>query len=412
MTRLRVRWTAHAAAYVVMGALFLVVGARTHTASLVVLGGILLLLITWDALRLQVRPPQVTMEVLPLRVPEDGSIHVRLQGHGVRPNHQLHVPLSPGLRLGDGSNVWHPGTHGDAHHTFRLQAPVRGPHPVGPATVRNWSPTRLWARDQVVSQENTVEVVPRSEDVKQFGILSKVVKPMQGRFTVNRPGQGFDFFTLRQYHSGDTMRDVNWKASARSDEDLIVNQRQMETHSEMLILLDARVVSGVGAIGRTPLDRGCRAALGLFADAVAARDTARFFAYGDELHELPPGHSDRVTGLETLLARLGAKGAVPLSMVWEKARTDMKSRGPIIIISSLEADASAPAVVADMMGRGHPITVLSPTPTGMVWDSDKDRQRAREAILDAIRDRGVVVVDWSPDRPIMAERPTVQGVVA
>lgn len=412
MKNLRVRWTAHAAAYVALGAFFLVVGARTRTAPLVVLGGILLLLVTWDALRLQVRPPRVTMEVRPRRVPEDGTVGVRLQGHDLRPHHQLHVPLSNALLLSDGSNVWHPGTRGTAEHRFHVTAPVRGPQHVGPATVRNWSPVRLWARDQAVSREDGVEVVPRAQDIKQFGLLSKVVKPMQGRFTVNRPGQGFDFFTLRQYHSGDTMRDVNWKASARKDDELIVNQRQMETHSELLILLDARVVSGVGPIGQTPLDRGCRVALGLFADAVASRDTVRFLAYGDGLTELPPGRGDRVTTLETVLARLGAAGTVSLEAAWQKTKSDMKSHGPVVVVSSVEADGTAPRAVADMLGRGHPVTLLSPRPTGMVWDSDRERRRARDQILEAVRDRGAVVVDWTPGAPVVAEKPTVQGVAA
>lgn len=405
-----VQWTAHAATYSVLGLAFLIVGALVDAALLVVLGGVLALVVAWDALRLQMRIPAVTMLVEPRRVPEEGRVHVQVQGHGLDDRHQVHVPLSPGVHLGQGSNVWTPD--GGTEYAFVLDAKVRGPQRVGPATIRNWSPTRLWVRDHVLDQESTVEVVPRAEAVKHFGLFSRVVKPMQGRFTVNRPGTGFDFFTLRQYQTGDTMRDVNWKASARKDEDLIVNQRQMETHSEILILLDARVVSGVGPAGRTPLDRACRVALGLYADAVASRDTVRFLAYGDGMTQLPPGTTDRVVSMENLLARLGAGGEVSALEAWQQARTDMKSHGPVIVLSSAEGDVSLRDAVADMAGRGHPVTLFSPSPTGQAWSDASDRQASRAKILDAVRDVGAVVVDWQPSQAVMAEKPTVAGAIA
>ncbi len=405
-----VQWTAHAATYSVMGLVFLIVGAIVDAALLVVLGGVLALVVAWDALRLQMRIPSVTMLVEPRRVPEEGRVHVQLQGHGLDDRHQVHVPLSPGVHLSQGSNVWTP--HDGMEYAFVLDAKVRGPQRVGPATIRNWSPTRLWVRDHVLDQESIVEVVPRAEAVKKFGLFSRVVKPMQGRFTVNRPGTGFDFFTLRHYQTGDTMRDVNWKASARKDEELIVNQRQMETHSEILILLDARVVSGVGPAGRTPLDRACRVALGLYADAVASRDTVRFLFYGDGLTQLPPGTTDRVVSMENLLARVGAAGEASAMEAWQDIRTDMKSHGPVIILSSGEGDSSLRGAVADMAGRGHPVTLFSPAPTGAAWEVDVPRRESRKAILDAVRDVGAVVVDWQHNQAVMAEKPTAVGAIA
>lgn len=405
----RIQWTAHAAAYTILGPVLLAVGARLGSVPLVALAGVLLLLVTWDAVRLQVGPPDVVAEVHGRRVPEGGKVVVRLSGRRLRNQHQIHVPLAPGLRLSAGSNLWHPEGEHEATHEFTLEAAVRGPQAIGPVTVRMWSAARLWSRDLILVPKDIVDVVPRAEDVSEFGILSKVVKPMSGRFTVNRPGQGFDFFTLRHYHPGDTMRAVNWKASARKDDDLIVNQRQMETHSELLILLDARAVSGVGPIGQTPLDRGCRVALGLFVEAVSQRDTVRFLAYGDGIVTLPPGRSDRVTALETVLAHLGAKGNVPLMEAWGVARKDMKSPGPVVVISSTEADGSSAAAMADMAGRGHPVTLLSPRPIGTDWESDRVRHESRDHQMQAVRDRGAMVVDWIVSTPVHAEKPVLRG---
>lgn len=409
MGRPRLQWTPQAAAFAAGGIAMLVAGAMLGAAWLALLGGTLLLQVGLEALRVGARPPVLRLDPVTRRVPEESALRVHLEGEGLGPHQQLHVPLSTGLRLEAGeSNLWHP-TGPAGEHTFHAVAKARGPQQIGPVTVRHWSPLRLWAQDNTLPLEAKVEVVPRAAPVKRFGLLSRVVKPMQGRFQVNRPGQGFDFFTLRGYTPGDTMRSVNWKASARR-EDLIVNQRQLETHSEILILLDARTLMGVGPVGSTPLDRACRAALGLFEDAVSSRDTVRFVVYGDGLTELPQG-GDRLQALEGLLARLPARGTTPCQPAWDQARRKMKSHGPVILLTSAELDFELPQVASDIVARGHPLTVLSPTPLGPDWEAAAPRREARAHILEGLRHRGAVVVDWDAgQKEAVAEKPSVRQV--
>ncbi|HUR64532.1 MAG TPA: DUF58 domain-containing protein [Candidatus Thermoplasmatota archaeon] len=407
----RLAWVPQALAYVLAGFGLTVAGALLHTLLPVALGGMLLLGVALEALLVAHRAPTATLAVSPTRLPEGQEADATVTLHGSPGDQQVRVRLDPTLELVAGTNLFGELKGRDPSTSFRVRAPVRGPRAIGPVEVRSWSPSRLWTRELALGQAQALEVIPRRADIKRFAILSKSVKPREGRFSVNRPGQGFDFFTLRGYSAGDTMRNVNWKASARH-EDLIVNQRQRETLTDLTLLLDARLLSGVGPRGDTPLDRACRVALGLFEQGIRSRDQVRLVAYGSKVEKLAHG-PDRIVACEALLAGLEAGGTVGLRAAWSDVRGDIRSPGPVIVLSSLEGEPDAAEAVADMMGRHHPVTVFSPTPSGPTWDAPASarRRQAREETLRRLSSLGATVVDWKPGTAVEAHAPGIAGAL-
>ena len=393
----RLAWTPRAWAYAGSSVAALVAGALEGRLYLTSLAAAVLFLLAVEAVLVGRRLPALALEVHPLRTKEAQPCSVDVRCTASAPDAQFKVALDPVFDLAGGSNL---GTL--EARSFQVSSRVRGPHAVGPLDVRIWSPLRLWAREHQVGQGVSVEVVPSAEDVKRFGLLSRTLKPLSGRFQVNRPGQGFDFFALRQYASGDTMRDVNWKASARQEE-LVVNQRQRETFSEIVVLVDARLVSAAGVPGTTPLDRSCRVALGLHMQANRSRDSIHIVAYGERVARLAKTAS--VHDCETLLARLPSRGASTLADAWADVRREVRGTGPVIVLSSLEADPMATRAMAEMRAQGHPVTVFSPCPAGPTWSSSRVRQRAREEALEAASALGAVVVDWQVGQGVEAQKP-------
>lgn len=397
--RWHLAWTRQASLYAVAGLALAVAGAWAGRLLPAAFGGTLLLVVAVESALASGRMPHVALQVGASRVPEGQAVPVAVECSRAGRDTQLQVRLDPAVAVPEGSNVV-----GGGSSRFLARFDLRGPRAVGPVRVRLWSPTRLWAREAETGGAHTVEVLPSAMDAKRVGLLSRTLKPVAGRFQVNRPGQGFDFFALRGYAPGDTLRDVNWKASARQ-EDLVVNQRQRETLTEMTILVDARLVAGAGIPGQSPLDRSCRVALGLYAQAARARDVIHLAAYGDDLDRLQRNAS--VHDCESLLARLDARGRMTLDVAWRELSRDVRGTGPILVLSSLEADATAGHAFADMRARGHPVTLLSPQPQGPAWDSAAaaGRREDRERRLASARAVGVVVVDWKPGSPIEADKP-------
>lgn len=388
------RLTGHAIRLLLLSLAMGLAGIVYQAPALVLISGVAPVALLLDAAFVVAARPNAALAVSPQRLEEGQSAKVEVTAKRLRPGQQIQVPLAAPLALTQGTNVV---SRPKGPVVFEVTTNVRGAHEIGPPAIRTWGPVRLWATEDHVGAAVTVEVMPRPQDASAISLRSRVVTPVQGRFQVNRPGQGFDFFTLREYRSGDTMRSVNWKATARRDDDLIVNQRQIETHGELTILLDARAVTGLGLAGQTPLDFGCRAALGLFADALGQRDTVHFVAYGREAAELPNLRQDRLSRMEEMLARLEASGNTSSATAWAHIRRRVRSSsGPVVLITTAEADATLAETVRTIVSRGHALTIVSPTPEDTALDPTmtKRRARARAATISRLRDLGASVVDW------------------
>ncbi|HEX2066788.1 MAG TPA: DUF4350 domain-containing protein, partial [Candidatus Thermoplasmatota archaeon] len=202
--------------------------------------------------------------------------------------------LPPEFALTAGSNWVAVSVQRDspAHVQYTFTPSLRGPHRVGPLSARTMDPLGLRAAESVAGPAATVLVAPRQESVRRIPFSTRVPTVTLGPHNVNRAGDGSEFHALRDYEQGDSLRSVNWKASARAG-GLIVNQRVHESMTRLTLLLDARAISGVGPAASTPLADGCRAALSIAAGALRVRDRIRFVAYGDGLTEIPEAPGSR-----------------------------------------------------------------------------------------------------------------------
>ena len=97
---------------------------------------------------------------------------------------------------------------GRANLHYEVQAPLLGVYEVGPTDLRLEDPFGLFFEERAVAPPDTLWVLPRKEDLRKAALLSHLPLPLMGEHQVNRPGDGFDFFALREYVPGDTMRAI------------------------------------------------------------------------------------------------------------------------------------------------------------------------------------------------------------
>ncbi|GGL68891.1 DUF58 domain-containing protein [Halocalculus aciditolerans] len=90
----------------------------------------------------------------------------------------------------------------------------RGEHTVGPTLVTASDPLGLWTRSFSVRNEGTVLVQPRVHRLHETASL------LAGYVGLTDERGQFD--SLREYRAGDSLRDVNWRVSAKRDGDLVV----------------------------------------------------------------------------------------------------------------------------------------------------------------------------------------------
>jgi uncharacterized protein (DUF58 family) len=101
--------------------------------------------------------------------------------------------------------------------TYDLAFLRRGEHTLGPTTVRIRDVFGLFQRTVTVDTTTTVVVYPELYSLGESGQLSKLL----ARATTS---DREEFDALREYAPGDSLRDVDWKATAKRPEELMVTE--------------------------------------------------------------------------------------------------------------------------------------------------------------------------------------------
>jgi len=121
---------------------------------------------------------------------------------------------------------------------YQVRPTARGPRAFGPVQVRVSTPLGLLARTLKLPAPFSVKVFPNFAAVARYALFATDQRlSMLGILKRPRRGEGMDFHQLREYREGDTLKQVDWKASARSRK-LISREYQDERDQQVVFLLD------------------------------------------------------------------------------------------------------------------------------------------------------------------------------
>lgn len=124
----------------------------------------------------------------------------------------------------------------DAH--YEITAIERGKLSFPTLQMRVLSPQKLWWHDRKLALLSEVKVYPNFAAVAQYALLA-VDNHLShlGIMKKRRRGEGQDFHQLREYREGDSLRQIDWKASARMRKP-ISREYQDERDQEIIFMLD------------------------------------------------------------------------------------------------------------------------------------------------------------------------------
>ncbi len=121
---------------------------------------------------------------------------------------------------------------------YHLYPALRGLFHFGSIDIRITSVLQLWEFREQAGSGQTVKVYPNFKPVLDSKILTMEQQlASMGAHVVQRRGQGLDFHQLREFQQGDTLKQVDWRASARQAK-LIAREYQSEKDQDVIFLLD------------------------------------------------------------------------------------------------------------------------------------------------------------------------------
>lgn len=162
----------------------------------------------------------------------------------------------------------------------------RGEVAIPPPTVRVLGPWALAWAQRTIGPGTTLRVLPQARFQGEEGLfLREVLELRAGPHARKRLGLSQELHALREYHPGDDIRRIHWKATARLRRP-IVTETTWEQHQHLVILLDAgRPMAALA--GEVPkLDRALAALLALLRVAVAHRDHVTLVLFSREIRKI------------------------------------------------------------------------------------------------------------------------------
>ena len=205
-------------------------------------GGLLLAIAARDAFSLYRRPPLAVERHIAPALPLGVWRTVRLRVINSDPEPATltlfdHYP-TPAAEVADLPQRITVAAGGWVDVHYRLRPLVRGAWTFAPAQVLLESPHRLWQRDDRLGEPVMVRIVP------DFAVIAQAIRltvdrreALLGIHRRRRRGEGQTFLQLREYRIGDSLRQMDWKATARTRK-LIARDYQDERNQTVLFLLD------------------------------------------------------------------------------------------------------------------------------------------------------------------------------
>jgi uncharacterized protein (DUF58 family) len=127
----------------------------------------------------------------------------------------------------------------------------------------------------------TVTVRPQQPRAVHVGAGGDPTSAAFGEHAGEQQTSGIEPETVREYMPGDPLRQIDWKATARSDQ-LYVRTFTERIEHETAVFIDHRAAMATGSPGETKLAYAQQVALALFERAEADGDPLGLYAVGDD----------------------------------------------------------------------------------------------------------------------------------
>ena len=349
-------WVAFGAGVLVWAAARIAGSADLYmlAAGLVALPFLAALFVRWSRVRFEVRRQLSAPRVFPgMRI----RVDLTVTNHGRTTSSFLLLEDTVPPALGRSARLVVSGIPPRNEQTvsYMLVPRTRGRYRIGPMTIFLNDPfglARARLETEVVSDlvvfPEVEPLEPRQLSMQGAGAGETAVRVLQR--------SAADFYTMREYVTGDDLRRIHWPSVARTGE-LMIRQDEATRRSAGTLFLDNRSAA-LGSHGSPAFERAVSAAASI---GVALSRT------GFALHLATSESNLTPVAEEQLLERLAAVTATRARTVTDalnRLRSTAVTDSALGLVSGIPSGAEVPAILRAGTGFGRRVAVLVYPPTG------------------------------------------------
>ncbi len=303
---------------------------------------------------------------------------------------------------------------------YRIRPQQRGATQFAGVHLLLYSPWRFWKHYRYVKLNTPIRVYPNFATITKYALFAAENRLGQlGIRKLQRRGEGLEFHQLREYRTGDALRQIDWNATARHKK-LISKEYQDERDQQIIFLIDCgrRMLAQDGALSH--FDHTLNAILLLSYVALRQGDALGLMTFSGERRWLAPRKNINTINvvLNTVYDLQPSAQASDYLNAATQLMLRLKKRALVILISNLrdeDNDELLPAL--QLLRKKHLVLVASlqerilnkvlEQPVHNFEDALRyaatlEYLNARRQAHDALKGHGIVYLDTVPEQlPVM-----------
>jgi uncharacterized protein (DUF58 family) len=323
----------------------------------------------------------------------------------------IHEAAQAGMKITDGELSQYatlkPGESTELNYSFTA---TRGDYSWKSLRIMVSDPLSLIESEMILPANATIQVRPQVKKFKAISLRPQNTVHSPGSIPARLGGSGTDFYGIREYHSGDPLRTLDWRLTARHPRKLFTKEFEQEEIAEIGLILDARQrtdlrigneslfehsIGATASLAEMFLHQGHRVSLHVFGGTMLNA----FPGYGKtQLHRIMSCLSK--AKIEAESRALGSLDFIPIRM--------FPNHALIIVISSLTSTDRS--LFQRLRAYGYQAFLISPDPIDFASSTlshDATNQRAiratrieRRLQLNEIAQLHIPVIDWQVRQPL------------
>ncbi|MCP4140773.1 MAG: DUF58 domain-containing protein [Chloroflexi bacterium] len=286
---------------------------------------------------------------------------------------------------------------------------TRGSYVFSDIEIRSSDHFGLVYHQEVLKIPGQLFVIPRVPRLRNITIRPRHTRVYAGTIPARVGGTGIDFFGVREYQTGDSLRRINWRTSARHQQNLFTNEFEQERAADVGIILDGRKLSNIGRDGHSLFEHTVSAAAGLADHFLSTGNRVGILFYGRVLRWSTPGYGNiQRERLLQALARAKTGDSQVFTNLDNLPTQLFPPNSQLVLVTPLvKGDAK---MLIQLRSRGYQIMVVSPDPISYELRGLPDNpdvklaarvlRTERNMVLMRLKRSGLQVVDWDVNIPL------------
>lgn len=339
----------------------------------------------------------------------DVEVTIRNQG-GALPCLQVVDSQPDGTKIINGKTRMMTSIEKDGEASLKYSfVEKRGQYAWKSVQVRIGDPLGLMISDLTLPAAGEISIQPERENFQRLPLRPNNTIRAPGSIPARHAGSGTDFWGVRPYHPGDSLRWLDWRLNARHPGQFFTREFEHEEVADIGLILDARSETDLWVGENSLFEYSVRAAASLAEGFIHQGNRVSLLVFGKTIMRVFPGYGKHqlnhilhcLSGVRSSSSgRLLGLRYLPLQM--------FSNRALLMVLSPLTRSDSL--FFPRLRAAGYQAMLISPDPYDFIYPAlskDADIQRAffltcqeRRIQLQSIKRLNIRVVDWKVSQPL------------